>query len=612
MLVCIFYINMQINSATTVHNYAQFPETGRYLTVYTSSDYGQHPVTEDIPTFENGRKKTYILNAFSFVALSVSALFLIMSVQIRKKISDERKKAIDEKKADNTAIRNLVYNLKTPLSLIYNPIKEIVESGRPDIITTTKLKSVIRQADLMTHMVNIIMEETDEGIEKKGICTESVDLNDWIGYLTDEFIVTHEDRNIVIKTEPDLSIDSVILDKTIISDAINAVMECILSHCTDDFTMTFRTTEKKGYYLVSIECPDIDIPFDKETFSGNNGNAKRNDEKKQTKLPEARIRMNLLGGDIMARFVSDKSSILFQIRIPVIPQSEISLTEGLARPYRYESEKPIHEINDNSKEFETSNSTLLIADDQQELLDYMKKELHPFFKNIYTVPDGKMAYDTIISKIPDVVISDIIMPRMNGFDLCRKIKADPELFHIPVILLTSRTNPKVQELGYKLGADVYIAKPFDLNLLYKVICSQIKNRQQIKKQYSGKPFSDITTATTPNAADEKFIIKLTKLIKDNISNPLLDVSFLVEKLHMSRTALFMKANHLLGLSAARYIKQIKIETAKEQLIKTDKQINEIAYYLGFNDCQYFKTVFKQETGMTPKQFKKKNELNRIS
>jgi len=614
MVACILSIQMQFSSAAISFANPIHPETDSNKPAFVfQTDYGQQLRNNEIPVIKSGTNISCIPVAVSIATLSVSAILFISAFRARKRIKTEREKLLEEKESDNTAIHNLANELKTPLSMIYNPVKNIIESGRTDIITRTRLEAVLRQTDIMTRMVNIIMEETDEGIEKKGVNTESVELNKWIDYLADEFMVNNESRNIVIKSEPDPSIDTVILDKEITSEAFYAVLECIVSYCNDDCALTLRTMERKGYYLLSVECRNVDLPIDKEKLFET-----KSPGKKDATFPEngrnlstARIRMNLMGGDIMIRSGSNQSGIVFHIKIPAIPISETSLTEELVRPYRYESGNAIHEINDGNPEVETTNASLLIADDQQDLLDYMKGELRPLFKNIYTEPDGKQALETITAKMPDIVISDIMMPRMNGFDLCRKIKSDPELSHIPVILLTSRTNPKVQEMGYKIGADAYLSKPFDLNLLYKMICSQIKNRQEIRKQYSGKLFSNITENMTHCVADEQFVVKLNKLIKENIDNPKLDVSFLVEKLCMSRTSLFLKTNNLLGISAGRYIKQLRMEAAKELLTKTDKQINEIAACTGFSESQYFSTVFKQETGMTPKQFKEMSVLKKI-
>ena len=200
-----------------------------------------------------------------------------------------------------------------------------------------------------------------------------------------------------------------------------------------------------------------------------------------------------------------------------------------------------------------------------------------------------------------------MMPEMNGFDLCRTIKSDLELSHIPVILLTSRSNLQNQETGYKMGADAFVAKPFDSKTMYKMISNLLKNRWDLKKQYADSAFTTLTKEQTYSLADEQFILKLNKLISENLSNTDLDSSFLAKNLDITRTALFNKMSNLLGTSTKRYIRKIRIEYAKNLLANSDKSIGEIAVVTGFSLSHYFSTTFKQETGMTPRQYKEKNK-----
>jgi YesN/AraC family two-component response regulator len=208
--------------------------------------------------------------------------------------------------------------------------------------------------------------------------------------------------------------------------------------------------------------------------------------------------------------------------------------------------------------------------------------------------------------MPNVVVSDIMMPKMTGFDLCKKIKTDVELSHIPVILLTSRTDPKNQDMGYKMGADAFIPKPFDSKALYKVIRSQLRNRYEIRRQYASSFFTEISEDQTFSAADEEFVQRLNKYIKDNIADQDLNVEKITEYMGVSRTTLFNKMSNLIGSSANKYIRRIRMNEAKELLSKTDMPIGEIALKTGFSESQYFSTVFKQETGLTPSQFKDQN------
>ena len=272
--------------------------------------------------------------------------------------------------------------------------------------------------------------------------------------------------------------------------------------------------------------------------------------------------------------------------------------------YPIEQETEDDSVND-IKPFSTSNASILFVDDDTDLLDYILMDYKDLFRNIYTSNNGVKALELARDKMPDVIICDIMMPQMNGFDLCRTIKSDLELSHIPVILLTSRSNLQNQETGYKMGADAFVAKPFDSKTMYKMISNLLKNRWDLKKQYSDSAFTTLSKEQTYSFADEQFILKLNRLISENLSNTELDSTFLARQLEITRTALFNKMSNLLGTSAKRYIRKIRIEYAKNLLANSEKSIGEIADLTGFSLSHYFSTIFKQETGMTPRQYKDK-------
>ncbi|MCF0166404.1 MAG: response regulator [Bacteroidales bacterium] len=254
-------------------------------------------------------------------------------------------------------------------------------------------------------------------------------------------------------------------------------------------------------------------------------------------------------------------------------------------------------------EFTTKGYTLLVVDDQQDSLDFIKEEYEDLFKHIYVAHDGVEGLEMVRSKLPSIIVSDVMMPRMNGFDMCKAIKADIEISHLPVVLLTAKSDSTYQEVGYKLGADAFVPKPFDTRMLYNILKTQLRNRFEIKRQYALTSLPEIPEDYTFSIADEKFIQKLNKYINDNIANPDLSVDMIVDHMCVSRSTLFNKMRSLLGVSSNKYIRKIRMDHAKNLMAKTDKQIFDIAMEVGFTESQYFSTVFKQETGMTPSQYR---------
>ncbi len=567
-------------------------------------------------SYSFNQKKDYtllwlILTFSILIILILSVIFLLLKKnrddKILKKTDDNNN---NENESETEIMRCLALELKNPLTMIYNPVKRLIDSGEFEGKTLNTLNGVVKQAERITQMVNVVLDGKNNGITSKGINPERICLNEWIENLINSYRIRTDSRRFRVLFQPNKTIEYAFFDKEIVSEAFYSVIDYIMDYSRSGSTIRVLTSNKKGYFEIIVECRDNILPADTEKIFLENPykSIKKEYEENLINLPSARVKMNLMGGDIYVKNGPGETGAVFRIKFPDSMESEITIQESV-RPYNHEKEEAERLLGE-PDDFDTKNATLLIADDHRELLDYLKNEFRPYFKNVYTAIDGKEALESVNVKMPNIIISDIMMPRMNGFDLCRKIKENPELSHIPIILLTSRTDPINQKLGYKIGADAYMAKPFDLRIMYKLICSQLKNRQEIKKLYAGSFFTSLTENINYTPADEQFIIKLNNIIKENLDNSDLDAQFLVDKLCISRTSLFNKMNSLLGVPVAKYIRRMRIEAAKNLLVNTDKQINNVALCTGFAESQYFSTVFKQETGMTPTQYKQEHAKKR--
>jgi DNA-binding response OmpR family regulator len=397
------------------------------------------------------------------------------------------------------------------------------------------------------------------------------------------------------------------IDVKMVETAVNNIMSNAIKY-SDTGTITVSTGHDRGRIWLKFHDEGRGFSCKPEELFKRYYRENENIPGYGLGLSHAKLLIELLEGTITAQ-KNDGPGSTFTIEIP----------DNLADKYQEAQSKPKMQVlkeptdfnNINIEEpvqtdevnFDTKSMTLLIVDDQDDILQFIKDEYSPLFKTIYTAHDGKEALDLIRQRMPNVVVSDIMMPRMNGFELCKTIKTDLELSSIPVILLTSRSDPKNQDMGYKMGADSFLPKPFDSKLLYKIIRSQLKNRYDIKRQYATSFFTSISEDQTFSAADEQFVLKLNRFIRENLSNTMLGVDMIVDHMNVSRTTLFNKMNNLVGASTNKYIRRIRIDIAKEMLSKTNKSVGTIAEETGFSESQYFSTVFKQETGMTPSQFK---------
>ena len=247
--------------------------------------------------------------------------------------------------------------------------------------------------------------------------------------------------------------------------------------------------------------------------------------------------------------------------------------------------------------------SVLIVEDQTDLRNWLKGICREYFKSVYTAEDGIQAIDITKRRLPDIIVSDIMMPRMDGFKLCKQIKGSIEISHIPVILLTARNDANSTTTGYKLGADSYISKPFDIDFLLIVIRNLLKNRETVKLKYKESLSFAIPQESTFSYADEQFIQKLNLLILDNLDNPELDVNFLITNMAMSRASLYSKMKAVLDIGLNDYINKFRMEKATQLLTQTELSIEEVSEQSGFGSQRYFSSLFKQTYGISPSKYR---------
>tara|TARA_B110000259_G_scaffold140557_1_gene158316 strand:- start:107 stop:1045 length:939 start_codon:yes stop_codon:yes gene_type:complete len=240
--------------------------------------------------------------------------------------------------------------------------------------------------------------------------------------------------------------------------------------------------------------------------------------------------------------------------------------------------------------------TVLIVEDNSELRNYLKNELKDDYK-VRMAINGKEGLQMAIKFIPDIVISDVMMPIMDGFEMCSNIKKDLRISHIPVLMLTAKGMQIDRVKGIDSGADVYLNKPFNMNVL-KSHLSQLINSRQIlfNKYYNG--VSDKELMNT-NSLDKQFITNILEYINQNINDPALNVENLADELLISRSKLYRKIKVLTGNTANEFIKKIRLEKAKQFLESTDYSISEISFKVGFSSPSYFTKCYKTLFGRLP-------------
>ena len=243
---------------------------------------------------------------------------------------------------------------------------------------------------------------------------------------------------------------------------------------------------------------------------------------------------------------------------------------------------------------------ILVVEDNPDMLAFIRKQLTTEY-SVLTAMNGIEALAVLDNHYVNLVVSDVMMPQMDGFELCKTIKSDLSYSHIPVVLLTAKTNIQSKIEGLELGADAYIEKPFSVEYLLANISSLIHNREKLRQTFAKSPFVAANTMALTKA-DEEFIWKLNDIIQANLHNPEFSMEDMADALKMSRSSFYRKIKGVLDLSPNEYLRLERLKQAAQLLKEGKSRVNEICYTVGFNSPSYFSKCFLKQFGVLPKDF----------
>ena len=545
-----------------------------------------------------------------FIILCIFFAFLVAGVVffslIRKKENRlKREMREHEKKIYEEKIRfliNISHELRTPLTLIYASLKRILNKEVKQDELPEYLQGAFKQANQMKDIINIVLDARKMEVGQEVLHISSHPLHKWIQEVAETFQTASKAKEIEITYDFDDSIQSIAYDDTKCKVVLSNLIMNALKYSPNQTRIVIKTIRTNESIQVHVQDQGIGLDnVDIKKLFTRFYQGKHNEGGSGIGLSYAKMLIDLHGGRMGAFNNKDRGATFFY-EIPAnLQEQEVScpqhsyLNELLSSP---EEEEKIE-----SGSFSLQGYSLLIVEDKQDLREFLKNALKDKFKKIYQAENGLVALEVIKQQQPDIIVSDVMMPQMNGYQLCKEIKENLNISHIPVILLTARADSESQMLGYKLGADAYLPKPLEMEMLVSVSQKHMRNREYIKSRYRGNQFILSPQEATFSNADEQFMIKLNEMIDQNLSQPDLDVKFLTAQMAMSRTSLYNKIKELTGMGANDYINRRRIDKAIILLTQSDMSITEISEQVGFTYQRYFSTLFKEMKGMTPSQFR---------
>lgn len=503
---------------------------------------------------------------------------------------------------------NISHELRTPLTLIYAPLKRLLKSGKvTDKDVSRQLDGLLLQTCRMREIVDMVLDAQKSDTNGDVMDIRFYDLNDWIRSVTDDFIMEFEARRISVRFQLDASVEKVPFDTSKCRVVLSNLLINAMKFSDPDTSLvigTERMDKNVRVFLADqgIGLRHVDINRLFTCFYQGEHDRKGSG----IGLAYARKLIELHGGSIGAYNNEDGGATFYfdlpftQAFVAAEPDSVIDLSvKG--------TDKPETDVCGVQVDTELAKYTLLVVEDEIELRNYLLGVLQAEFKEVFVAGDGEEAWEILGQCQPDIVISDVMMPRTDGFELCYRIKNDVAVSHIPVVLLTARVDQASSVEGYKSGADIYLAKPFDIDSLLVILRNILRQRDLLRVRYreSGCLFSPKEDATSN--ADEQFMCKLNTLLRENLSNPDLNVPFIASAMAMSRTTLYSKFSHLSDVSVGDYVIRFRMVEASRLLSShKDISIQEVADRVGFSSARYFSTAFKQSYGVTPTEYRRNN------
>lgn len=588
--------------------------SGHYkLIVYASNDdnvWSKEPITLDInvhPPFWS----TWWAYVIYFIILIIF-ITLITKFQLRrqKKVFDQDKIIMEAQKlheVDQMKFRfftNVSHEFKTPLTLILSPLEKLL--GEPQTeVQHEMLTMMYRNAQNLLELVNDILDFRKLDLQKMTLNVSQGDVVSFTKDITQSFSDLASSKS--IKLTFSTYIDSLTMEfdqnklQRILSNLLsNAIKYSNPNNKVDVSLSIFETlTDENGKRLcikvsdtgVGIEPNEINKIFDRFYRIERPNN---NESGTGVGLHIVSEFVKLHGGEITVESTPKKGST-FTVYLPIRNTNQISLQEKKATQTN-------HSDSTQENEHDTQLPLLLIADDNSDFRDFIKGLFSDSYQ-VITAADGNEAFKRTLEFVPNLILSDVMMPEMDGYAFCRKIRSDIRTSHIPVILLTAKNSEENRYEGIEAGADDYIAKPFNIEMLSLKIAKIVEKQKKLQQSFKNK----ITISTTDieiTSMDEKFVKKAVSIVEQNISNTEFLVSDLSQEMNMSRVYFYKKILALTNKTPSEFIRFIRLKRAAELLGKSQLFVNEIAFQVGFNDPKYFRKYFKEEFGMSPNDYKK--------
>ena len=557
----------------------------------------------------HGKVDTYLVQynhqKMYIVLFSIILLLLIgIMVYIYRTILMKRRIEEEANKAKLQFFTNISHELRTPLTLIADPVNYIIHDDNLNSQQRSMLQIVQRNVLVLTQLVSEILDFRKVQNGKMELRLSDFNLSESMKQWIMLFSASAQKKHIAISMNAP---DEVMLraDQDKIERICYNLLSNALKYTSEGGEITLTAKEENGRVMISVADNGCGISSDELPYIFDRFyQAKNAGRGTGIGLAIVKAFTELHHGEVSATSIEGKGST-FTIHIPVRQKGEVTnqpteKIEQLVEPSSaQEVPNQARHIDELIQPYQTDKPEVLIIDDNIDIRTYLRSVLSEKY-NVSEAADGKSGLELARKIVPDIVLSDIMMPVMDGLAFCRQLKTDKAISHIPVILLTARSLDEQRAEGYEHGADAYLSKPFSLRLLFSRIDNLIQSRKKLSKLFSNSDENDAFEKLS-NETDKTFAAQLRKIIQDNLSDNEFNVERIGDEIGLSRVQLYRKVKALTGYSPVEMLRKARLTRARHLLRTTEKTVSEVAYAVGFSTPSYFSKCYKDEFGESPKK-----------
>lgn len=562
-----------------------------------------------------------IMGILGYFFRSYQKQLLLRNSLVQEKWESKQRQQVNEERL--RFFTNITHELRTPLTLILGPLEDLMEDKEIAERAHHKIGCIHASAERLLNLINDILEFRKTQTQNRKLTVAKANLGAFVREIGVRFKDLNQNSRLNIRLNIKTGVPELYFDSEVINTVINNLMSNAIKYTPEGSITLSLTMPEDNTAAIAVEDTGYGIDKDAlphicDRYYQENGNHQASGTgiglalvKSLATLHQAELTVESEKGRGSKFTFSLKADRTYPEALHKDDNQDLATAEN-AEENETTSKEPTEDIR----------PLLLIVEDNADIRLYIEESLHEDYRIIQAC-NGREGMEQAFSKVPDIIVSDIMMPEMDGIKMTHILKEDIRTSHIPIILLTAKTSINDQEEGYDSGADSYLTKPFSAKLLHSRIRNILSGRRRLADYIVQKNISQFETSadeqqTSQKATEEKedamtcqisnldkkFLEKLNKLIENHISTDDLDMAFMTDKMAMSHSTFYRKVKALTGMSANEYIKKAKLRHSMTLLKKGEYSIAEVAILAGFNNLGNFRESFKREFGKSPSEILK--------